>query len=267
VGNNDSIKKVLLVTVLLCLICSVLVASTAVLLKQRQEDNKQLDMEKNILEVTGLAKDLNALSREEVLRISKENITPALVDLHTGKFYHSDSINVNTYDERAASKNPALSRALPASKDPALIKRQELYAKVYMVKDHKTGKLNVIALPIRGYGLWSTLYGFLALKGDLKTIQGITFYEQKETPGLGGEVDNPRWKAQWQGKSIRNDSGKLDIHVVKGGISQDARMAKHEIDAISGATLTSRGVDNMIQFWLGPEGFGPFLKHLKQGGA
>lgn len=265
-ANNDSIKKVMLVTILLCLVCSVLVASTAIVLKQRQEDNKQLDMEKNILEVSGLVKKSDVLSRQEVLKISKEKVIPALVDLSTGKFYKGNKLNVATYDARQAVKNPELSHALSTHNDPALIKREEYYAKVYMVKDSK-GKLNVLILPVRGYGLWSTLYGFLALKGDLKTIQGLTFYEQKETPGLGGEVDNPRWKAQWHNKLITTPKGQLDIHVVKGGISSDLEKASHQVDAISGATLTSRGVNNLINFWLGKQGFGLFLKNLKKGEA
>ena len=266
VTNNDSIKKVLLVTILLCFVCSVLVSFTAVVLKKRQEDNKHLDMERNILEVTGLVKNANGLSRQEVMKLSKDNVIPALVDLRSGKFYQGDQLNVDTYDAREAVKNPKLSHALPVDRDPALIKREENYAKVYMVKDPQ-GKLKVLVLPVRGYGLWSTLYGFLALKGDLKTVQGITFYEQKETPGLGGEVDNPRWKAQWHNKQITSPSGQLDIHVVKGGGSTNPEIASHQVDAISGATLTSRGVDNLVNFWLGPEGFGPFLKHLKKGEA
>ncbi len=256
----------LIVTVVLCLVCSVLVASTAVFLKQRQEDNKKLDVEKNILEVTGLVKNADNLSRSEILQMSSDNIQAALVDLRTGRLYTGNKIDIATYDAMNAIKNPKLSKALSQQDDPALIKRKEYYAKVFMLKDKK-GKLKVLVLPVRGYGLWSTLYGFLALKGDLKTVQGLTFYEQKETPGLGGEVDNPRWKSQWHNKLIRSSDGKLDIHVIKGGVSSEPSRAAHEVDAISGATLTSRGVDNLINFWLGPHGFGPFLKNLSDGDA
>lgn len=264
ISHNDSVKKILFVTIVLCLICSVLVASTAVFLKERQDNNKQLDIEKNILQVSGLVEDVNVLSREEIFRISKEKVIPALVDLREGTFYQGDKLNAGSYDFHAALKNPELSHELPVSEDPALIKRQEYYSRVFMVKD-KQGKLLVLILPVRGYGLWSTLYGFLALKGDLKTIQGLTFYDQKETPGLGGEVDNPRWKIQWHNKSIDLGGGKLGIQVVKTGISTNSDTASHQVDAISGATLTSRGVNHLINFWLGPQGFGPFLKKLKEG--
>ncbi|MCY4178123.1 MAG: Na(+)-translocating NADH-quinone reductase subunit C [Endozoicomonadaceae bacterium] len=262
--NNNSIKKILLVTIILCLLCSVLVASTAVFLNARQEENKQLDMEKSILEVSGLVENVNALSREEVFKLSAEKLIPALVDLRTGTFYKGSELNVNSYNFNDALKSNKLSRALPISEDPALIKRQEYYSKVFMVKNAQ-GQLSVLILPVRGYGLWSTLYGFLALKGDLKTVQALTFYSQKETPGLGGEVDNPRWKAQWHNKSIDLGKGKLGIQVVKTESSTDSEERSHQVDAISGATLTSRGVSHLINFWLGSQGFGPFLKNLKRG--
>lgn len=264
INNNESVRKVLFVTIILCLICSVLVASTAVILKERQEKNKQLDMEKSILEVSGLVENVNALSREEIFKISKEKLIPALVDLRDGTFYKGSDLSVDSYDFHKALKNTKLSHELPVSHDPALIKRQEYYSKVFMVKN-KQEKLSVLILPIRGYGLWSTLYGFLALKGDLKTIQGLTFYDQKETPGLGGEVDNPRWKEQWHNKSIELETGKLGIRIVKPGTSMNDAMASHQVDAISGATLTSRGVNHLINFWLSHQGFGPFIKKLQKG--
>ena len=267
VKDNDSIKKVLSVTVLLCLVCSVLVASTAIILKQRQEDNKRLDIEKNILAVTGLVKNPDTLKREEVLAISSKKITPALVDLRTGRFYKGDQLDIATYEAKEAVKKAELSSSLSRENDPALIKRREHYAKVFLVKNSTGDKINVLVLPVRGYGLWSTLYGFLALKGDFKTVQGLTFYEHGETPGLGGEVDNPRWKGQWEGKQVFSSAEELRISVVKGGISQDPAKALHQVDAISGATLTSRGVDHLINYWLGSDGFGLFLKHLKKGDA
>ena len=263
-SNNESVKHVLLVTVVLCFVCSVFVAVTAVLLKNKQEYNKQLDVEKNILEVSDIVDNAEYLSPRQISELYKKNVTVAIVDLRAGKFYTGKDINVATYDVKDAIKNPKLSHVLPAKEDIALIKKEEYYAKIFMVKDDK-GRIKVLILPVRGYGLWSTLYGFLALKGDFSTIQGLTFYEQKETPGLGGEVDNPRWKAQWHNKSILSASGALDIHVVKVGTNTNPEKEKHQVDAISGATLTSRGVDNLVNFWLGPRGFAPFLNHLRSG--
>lgn len=122
-------------------------------------------------------------------------------------------------------------------------------------------------LPIKGYGLWSTLYGFIALEGDLNTVAGIGFYEHAETPGLGGEVDNPLWKAKWEGKKVFDDEGKTALKVIKGPVDSKRAGSEYQIDGLSGATLTSRGVSQLIQFWLGENGFAPFLTKLKEGEA
>ena len=126
-------------------------------------------------------------------------------------------------------------------------------------------RVDALILPVRGYGLWSTLYGFLAVDADLNTVLGLRFYQHAETPGLGGEVDNPRWKALWPGKRLFDSDGQLRLRVGKaGGDEQDSRW---RVDALAGATLTSNGVNNMIRFWLGPQGYGPYLKRLRQEGV
>ena len=114
-------------------------------------------------------------------------------------------------------------------------------------------------MPIRGYGLWGTLYGYISLASDLNTINGIEFYEHKETPGLGAEVENEEWKNIWKGKILYNKDGGVELKVVKGASSNE-----YEVDGLSGATLTSNGVSNMIEYWLGPEAYGPALKKVKE---
>ena len=148
--------------------------------------------------------------------------------------------------------------------DIADIKRREKYAEVYLVRG-TNGDIETVVLPIRGYGLWSTLWGFIALESDFNTVAGLGFYSHAETPGLGGEVDNPKWKAQWPGKKILNETGNMAIEVTKGGQADAA--SPYQVDGLSGATLTTRGVDNLVQFWLGDNGFKPFLDQLKTGGA
>src|SRR5690606_8511703 len=124
-----------------------------------------------------------------------------IVDLDTGEYVEPEIVGRKealAYDQRKAAKDPKLSSALPGDIDIASIKRRVKYAKVYLVQNE--GELEKIILPVSGYGLWSTLHGFIALEKDANTIVGLGFYEHAETPGLGGEVDNPRWKAVWQGK-------------------------------------------------------------------
>ena len=201
--GNDSISKTFGVALALCVVCAVVVSSAAVILRPTQEVNKLLDLKANILASAGL------LQEGVSIETQFEQISTRVVDLQTGEF--TDAVDAATYDQRKASKDPALSMALDPKQDPAKIKRRANYATVYMVEGEQG--IEKIILPIKGYGLWSTLYGFLALEADFETVAGIGFYEHTETPGLGGEVDNPRWKASWVGKQAYNQ-GELAITVL-----------------------------------------------------
>ncbi|MEL0637242.1 MULTISPECIES: Na(+)-translocating NADH-quinone reductase subunit C [Marinomonas] len=262
-SGNESIKKTVLVALALCLVCSIFVAAAAVGLKPIQKANKDLDRKQNILAAAGMLEPGKSVN--EIFK----NVETRIVDLKTGSFatpaeIKAAGINPATYDQKAASKNPELSIALPADKDPASIKRRAKYAAVYIVKSGDN--IDRIVLPVHGYGLWSTMYGFIALKNDFTTVVGFGFYDQGETPGLGGEVDNPNWKALWKGKKVYNDKGQAVIHLVKGGVSKSDPDADHKVDGLSGATLTSRGVTHLVQYWLGDDGFGPFLAKLRSEG-
>ncbi|MGB3610416.1 MAG: Na(+)-translocating NADH-quinone reductase subunit C [Cellvibrio sp.] len=256
-ANNDTIKKTIIVTLLLCLVCSIVVSATAVLLRPAQVANKALDFKRNILAAANL--QLEGKSVEEVFN---ERVTPRVVDLETGKF--TDAVDAETFDQRKAAKDFSLSTSLSDSEDIAKISRRENYSVVYLIEEQ--GKLQKVILPIKGYGLWSTLYGFLALEADANTVAGLVFYEHAETPGLGGEVDNPKWRAQWIGKEVyANDE--VAISVVKGSVDPSSSHAKNQVDGLSGATLTGRGVHNLLHFWLGENGYKTFLANLTKGEA
>jgi len=260
--NKDSISQTLIVTIVLSLICSVLVSGAAVALKSRQDENKTLDIQQNILSISGLVENPQLLSRQEIQQ-AFETVKPKIVNIKTGKY--DDSINIETFDQKKASKTAATSRQLKPEEDSALIKRQEHFAKIFVIE--KDGELDTLVLPVRGYGLWSTLYGFIAIDSDFQTVVGIGFYDHAETPGLGGEVDNPKWKAKWKGKEAYDKNGNVKISVIKGTVNTDHPNSKHLIDGLSGASLTSRGVSNLIKFWLGDAGFKLFLQNLKNGEA
>lgn len=262
--GNDTIKKTLLVTVVLSLVCSVLVSMAAVYLKPIQDQNIKLDVQRNILDIAGLSKDARALSASEVAELYKQ-IQPRLVDLKTGKFVdEAHGLTVDQYDQRTAAKDFNASRAL-GSADIAGISRQADIAKIYLVE--KDGKLQTLILPVHGRGLWSTMYGFLALENNLNTVKGFGFFEHAETPGLGGEVSNPVWKSRWVGKEIYGVDGKVALHVIKGSVDSTSPGAINRIDGLAGATLTSNGVSNLIKFWLSDAGFKLFLNNLKAGKA
>jgi len=245
----------------MCIICSVIVSTAAVMLKPAQQANKQLDFNKNILAAAGMMKE--GANVAELLK----QITPKLVDLDSGKYISVDAVedivSLEIYDQNRSAKVPSLSDKLSAEQDIAKIIRREKYAKVYVV-ENAAGGVDKVVLPIKGYGLWGQLYGFLALESDLNTVIGIGFYDHKETPGLGGEVDNPNWKAVWVGKQMYSADGSIALRVLKG---KALKSSKSDIDGLSGATLTTRGVNNLFHFWLGDNGYGPFLSNLKKGEA
>jgi Na+-transporting NADH:ubiquinone oxidoreductase subunit C len=255
VSGNDGIKKTLLVAFALCIVCSVIVSTAAVVLKPAQDTNQALDRKRNILAAAGML-DEN-LSVEEQFA----EITTQVVDLRTGKF--TDAVDAEDYNQIKAAKDAALSDALSSEDDTAKIFRREHYALVYLAKS-ASGEIDRIILPIHGYGLWGTLYGFIALEADANTVAGIGFYQHKETPGLGGEVDNPRWKGLWTGKQVYSE-GEITLAVVKGAVDPTGSNAAYEVDGLAGATLTTRGISNLVQFWLGEQGFAGFLQNLKKG--
>lgn len=255
-ANNDSTRKTLLVALSLCVVCSVIVSTAAVLLKPLQDANVEQDRKRNILGAAGML--------EEGVDIDEQfsQISLKLVDLRTGQF--SDAKDADSFDQLRAAKEASSSDALDSQADTAKVGRREHYGLVYLVGDASNPE--VIILPIRGAGLWGPLYGFIALEGDGNTVAGLGFYEHKETPGLGGEVDNPRWKALWPGKQVYRD-GAVALGLVKGTVDRSRPDAVYEVDGLSGATLTGRGVTNLVQFWLGESGYGPFLANLKAGEA
>ena len=259
--SRDSIGKTFVVAGTLCVVCSVLVSSAAVGLKSIQEENKALDLQKNILIAAGLYSDDDPV---DVRATFEDKIETRVVDLSSGEYVAADEVNPAAFDQRQAAKDPARSSKLDSAADLASIRRLETRSLVYLYREGD--EVEQYILPIRGMGLWGTLYGFLAVDKDLQTVRGLTYYQHKETPGLGGEVDNPNWKKQWPGKKLFASGGEVALKVKKGRVDASIETeAAHQVDGLAGATITSNGVTNMMQFWLGESGFGPFLERLAQG--
>jgi Na+-transporting NADH:ubiquinone oxidoreductase subunit C len=226
-----------------------LVSFAAVNLKSFQLVNKVRDKQKNILQVAGLY--YKGMDVEQ----SFSSFEPMIVDINKGLY--TDRFDPKNFNDLKAASDPMLSVAL--DDDPASIGRRTNFATIYLLKN-KDETIDKIILPIHGYGLWSTLYGFVALEEDGNEIYGLQFYQHSETPGLGGEVDNPKWKGQWSGKKIRNKDGEMMIQVAK-----TPGVKEYHVDAIAGATLTSNGVHNLVRYWLGESGFNKFLSNFKNG--
>lgn len=255
--SRDSNLKVLIVAFSLCLVCSILVSVAAVGLNDRQERNKAEEKKRNILLAAGLYDDTQSIDSQF------DKIQTRIVDLQTGSF--RTDIDVAGFDSRAAARDASTRYAIPTDRDVGGIKARSRYMDLYLIMEN--GALQQLILPVHGKGLWSTMYGFISLGDDFTTVKGFAFYEHGETPGLGGEIDNPSWKAQWNGKRIYDEAGALRIEVVKGTVDKNASEADYQADGLAGATLTARGVHNLLHYWLGEDGYKPLIERLKQEGV
>ena len=251
--SRDSIANTLVVAIGVSLVCSVLVASTSVLLKPQQAKNQEVYRQKIVLDVAGLYEP-----GADVEALFADGVEVRLVDLESGDY--SSLLDARTFDALEMRNDPQLSIAVPDELDIAGIRRRAIYSSVYIV----AGRDNTqqIILPVHGSGLWSTMYGFLALESDGSTVHGLRFYEHAETPGLGDQVEKIEWRAQWAGKQLVDDEGIVRIEVVRGQV-QPGEQALHQVDGLAGATLTGRSITNLLQYWTGPHGFGPYLERLR----
>ncbi len=252
----------------ICVFCSIFVAGSAVALKDKQDANKVLDRQKKVLSVAGFT-CVDEMSPEEIETAFNE-VKPVLVDMSPDKLNpvmvdDIDTISdIDAYSPRKAAKDPATN--LKVDTNPAKVAKMARYEVVYYSQTRENPCPNPEAgtetlatqliVPIQGPGLWSTLYGYVSLTGtDFNTVNGLIFYEHAETPGLGGEVDNPKWKAKWVNKVVRkkpSSDGPVNLKVVK-GTSKD----EYGVDGLSGATITSNGVSLALDFWLGKTAFSP----------
>lgn len=248
---------------ILCLVCSVMVSAVAVGLKSKQQENARLDLNKNILVAADMYDPETDSSSVIPERFADFDVR--LVNLQTGKFATDQEISaagindVDGYDASKAARTPYLSTSL--ADDIAKIGGKPNFAKVYLAKN-ANGEIDQIVLPIHGAGLWGPIFGLLTLDKDLNTVKGVNFYQHKETPGLGSRIEEPQWQETWVDKELYNEDGSRKIAVVKAGTAREG-----QVDGISGATLTIRGVNNLLQYWIGEDGYKPFLDNLKAGQA
>lgn len=248
--DKNSVGNVLRIATLVCLVCAVIVSTAAVTLRPFQAENRETFRRLNVLQAADLYQPGMDISQ------AFERIERRVIDFDSGEYVDPPG----GFDPVRAVRDPAQSNAL--SGDPAGIGRRTHYGEVFLARS-ESGQLESVILPVHAYGLWSTMYAFLALEPDLRKVAGISFFEHGETPGLGGEIENPRWQAGWEGKQVREADGEVRFRVDRGRTPEGVADAEHRIDGLSGATITSRGVENMVQFWLGEQGYGPYLARLE----
>ena len=258
--GNDTVKKILIVSFSLSIFCSVLVSGSAIVLKERQNKNKIMDVKRNLLISSGVISP--DVTNEKTILEAYKNVTELAIDIRTGQII--TGMDVASLDTRKLAKAPGKNIKLSSDDDIAKIKTVSKISKVYLVKN-SSKVVEKIVLPVHGKGLWSTMYGFLALAPDTKTVKGLGFYEHGETPGLGGEIDNPNWKKLWVNKAVLGDDFSPQMVVVKGQVDHSKKSNANKVDGLSGATITSNGVQALVNFWVSDSGFGPFLNKYRKG--
>jgi len=209
-----------------CVACSLLLSGTSALLKQRQDAMVELDRKRNVLKAFGepvTDETGRPRSAAEVDRVFAGHIREIILDGETGNVLEGLS-----------------SRDVPREE---LEKKQKLP----LYRWEENGRVTRTAFPISGKGLWSTIYGYMALDESLSRILGVTFYRHGETPGLGGEIATDEFQQRFTGKRVFKDGQLQRIEVVKGAVATRYPEGNdHAVDGISGATLTGRGLNQFI---------------------
>lgn len=245
-AKKETLGKTVGVVVAVCLVCSIIVSGAAVGLRSLQQTNAAIDKQSNIVQAAGLTEK----AAGDIAGTFAKYVEEKFVNLETGQYVEKPS---DSYDMYKAAKMAEYSVKVEGSN--VGFQQRASIASIYVVKDD-AGQVSRIILPVHGSGLWDLMYGFLAIDADGNTVRELIYYQQKETPGLGGEVLNPSWKAKWNGKQLFNQ-GEVAIQVKKNANPADP----YAVDGLSGATLTSNGVQNTLSYWLGKNGYGPYLKN------
>lgn len=256
--NNDSPQKALLVIFLVALVCSILVSVAAISLRPIQLRNQVVERSRNIVALSGLVEPDEKLSTDEILA-AVEQLDARVIDIDSGEF--EDSLDANEFDPRAAVNDAELGTAIPDGEDGASLGRRSRYEIVHLV--WVGDELQRVILPIVGQGMWSTLYGYIALEADLNTIAAVSFYEQAETAGLGDQITRPDWQAKWAGRELFGSDGSARFRVAAGPVDAGSSAARHQVDALTGATVTGNSVTRLVAYWFGPHGYASFLDNLR----
>jgi len=260
VSKRESTRYTILFATAVCVACALLVSEAAVSLQPRQAAAARLYMEKNVLLAAGLLEPGTDATAQEVNRIFDERIRVRLVDLATGDLVPESKMDARAYDQRRARGDPTMSRVAPPNN--AGIGRLPNLGVVYFIM--KGDQVDQIVIAVEGLGMWGTIYGFLSLDRDTNTVRGLTYYDQKETPGLGGEIGNPKWQALWRGRKGFDDQWNARIMVIKGQAGTP-EADPLRVDGLSGATVTSNAITRLMQFWLSDNGYGRFLRRFREG--
>ena len=249
---NDSTVKTLGMAFAVSAVCALVVSVAAVMLRPLQEANRAAQQQARLEEVVTTLPGVDAGG----VPPGAGKMETLVVDLATG--LKAPGVDPAKFDMRTAAAAEETSTLIAADADFARIGRRPNLARIHVLRSPQ--RLELVVLPIYGSGYQSTIHAFLTLRGDLNTVASLKIIEHGETPGLGAKIEDPAWQQLWPGKQISDASGEVRLSVVRG-----TGTTVHEVDGITGATRTVRGVSNMLKFWLGENGYGPVLENLRSG--
>ncbi|HEY5623531.1 MAG TPA: NADH:ubiquinone reductase (Na(+)-transporting) subunit C [Gammaproteobacteria bacterium] len=252
-AERDSVAKALGVAAGVAFFCSLFVSSAVLWLRPIQLAYQSIERNRAVLEAAGIVVAGVELAESEIVDRFLD-LDVRIVNLDDGAF--SDAVSPIAYDFRSAIDDPDQTVAVPGGLDIAALGRRPALLPAYLAIDGS--RIEQIVLPVYGRGMWSTIHGFISLRGDFATIEGAAFYEHGETPGIGDRIQDAAWLAQWRGQRAYDDSGRLVFGIGAAGTARD-----EGIDAITGATVTVAAVENLVRYWLGENGFGPFLTAMR----
>ena len=255
--SRDTPLRALITVLVTAVICSFFVSASVVLLRPIQLNNQLLERSGNILALTGLLPAGGEIDDEAMLELFR-SLDARVVNIDSATL--DSEFDPYTFDSRKATADPELSVAVPPSEDRAHLGRRSRFETIYLV--WKDGRLDRVVLPIHGSGMWSMVYGYIALESDFNTIAGVMFYEQNETPGLGDQIAKPHWQAKWIGKKLYETAGEVLFRVAEGPVAEGAPGAEYQVDALTGATVTANAVTGIVQYWFGDNGYGPLLDRM-----
>lgn len=247
---NESRTKTIAVAFLASIVCAVMVTGATVILRPIQAQNRAMEQQARL---EALLAEIPGLS--EILANSDAALSTVVVDLRRGEAA-TEVTSENFADALGDSVNWT---ELSPQEDIAGLGSRADFKQIYLLRGAEE-EVELVILPISGTGYGGPIEAMIAIGDDMNTVAALAIMSHSETPGLGARIDEPAWRQQFVGKAIADETGTPRLAVARG-----AATTEFEVDAITGATRTNNAITRMLQFWLGPLGYGPVLDAIRRG--
>lgn len=238
-------------SIILTVILGLLLSGSSQILGPLQKKAEELDTKKQILGAVLDGEQLKAMKPEEVLSFYENRISSKVVDIE-GKIM-----------ETSSDGSPVVAEKVNVGKNYKMAPEKRMYPIFIYHAEGNPESVESYILPVYGAGLWDEIWGYVALKTDLSTIEGVTFSHKGETPGLGARITSPDVQERYKGKQIFDETGSLQSVSMQKGEGKDYSGDSHKVDGLSGATITANGVNNMLKNYL--QYYSSFLSSQKSG--